>query len=241
MSISGDTAIVGARLEDPGGVSDAGSAYFFQRDEGGANSWGLVSQVTASDGSASDSFGIAVSISGDTAIVGANHDGLGVNLDGAGSAYVFVRDQAGDWLETKKLTASDPAQSDGFGSSVSIDGDIAVAGSPGDDATIDFDDEGSAYLFKRNHGGANSWGQLEKLTVSVPPASDTNFGADASSSGNTIVIGAPRFDHHDLLNPGAAFVFVPSPPAVPSLSPAAAAVAAWLVLLAGALALGSTV
>ena len=237
VSLSSDTAIVGALREDPGGVNDAGSAYIFQRDEGGANSWGLVSPLMASDGSASDRFGRAVSISGGTALVGADLDGLGVNLDGAGSAYVFVRDQAGDWIETKKLTAGDPAQSDGFGTSLSIEGDIAVVGSPHDDATIEFDEEGSAYLFKRNRGGPNNWGQLEKLSVSVAPASDTNFGADASISGNTILIGAPRFDHHDVLNPGAAFVFVPAPPAVPALSPAGAAAAASLVLLAGTLAL----
>ncbi|MHC4698740.1 MAG: FG-GAP repeat protein, partial [Planctomycetota bacterium] len=70
VSVSGDTAIAGAPNNDDDG-SDSGSAYIFQRDEGGTGNWGEVIKLTASDAAAEDQFGYAVSISGDTAIVGA--------------------------------------------------------------------------------------------------------------------------------------------------------------------------
>ena len=69
ISGDGDTAIVGAYLEDEGG-STAGAAYVFTRSGG---TWTEQQKITASDAEAGDEFGRAVSISGDgnTAIVGA--------------------------------------------------------------------------------------------------------------------------------------------------------------------------
>ena len=87
VAISGDTAVVGASLNDDAGTN-SGSAYIFRRDEGGANNWGEVKKLTASDAAAGDLFGEGVAISGDTAIVGAHHDDFG-DLLGPGSAYVY--------------------------------------------------------------------------------------------------------------------------------------------------------
>ena len=71
VSISGDTAIVGTQ-------SDFRPAYIFQRDQGGADNWGEVKKLIASDAAVGDAFGRPVSISGDTAIVGAiRSDGVG--------------------------------------------------------------------------------------------------------------------------------------------------------------------
>ena len=52
VSISGDTAVVGARMMTRrGGLgSRSGSAYIFSRNAGGANRWGRAYKVTASDG-----------------------------------------------------------------------------------------------------------------------------------------------------------------------------------------------
>ena len=101
-------------------------------------------KLTASDGAASDRFGISVAISGDHAIVGAYLDSD--NGEASGSAYVFRR--SGDnWTEVAKLTASDGAANDFFGYSVGISGDHAIVG-----AHLDADDgdaSGSAYLFRR--------------------------------------------------------------------------------------------
>ena len=87
VSISGDTAIVGALYGDNGNLS--GSAYIFSRDYEGADNWGEVKKLTASDGEAYDNFGYSVSIGGYTAIVGAYRDSDNGNL--SGSAYIFSR------------------------------------------------------------------------------------------------------------------------------------------------------
>jgi ribonuclease BN (tRNA processing enzyme) len=76
-------------------------------------------KLTASDGAEDDRFGYSVSISGDTAIVGAFGD-----ESYRSNAYVFVRSGT-SWTQQQKLTASDGASFDRFGYSVSISGDTA--------------------------------------------------------------------------------------------------------------------
>jgi hypothetical protein len=198
VAISGDVAIVGA--QNAGGT---GAAYIFERNQGGANNWGQVKKVTASDGAESDFFGSAVSISGQTAIIGA----LAKNGTGSdsGAAYIFERNQGGmnNWGEMKKLTASDATPVDLFGVSVGISGDTAIIGATGDDDKGDA--SGAAYVFERNHGGNNNWGEVKKLTASDGAISD-QFGFIVSISGNMAVVGAPLNDSNSG-NSGSAYVF----------------------------------
>ena len=75
VSVSGDYVIVGASLDDDNGVN-SGSAYIFKRS--GTN-WVQQQKLTASDGSAGNLLGGAVSISGNYAVVGGYTD----------AAYIF--------------------------------------------------------------------------------------------------------------------------------------------------------
>ncbi|MHC4789514.1 MAG: FG-GAP repeat protein, partial [Planctomycetota bacterium] len=97
-------------------VDDAGAAYPVTIDPTVVNE---DAKLTASDAAAYDLFG-SVALSGDTAVVGAPGDDHASGTD-AGSAYVFVRNGA-TWSEQAKLTASDAAADDRFGSSVAISG-----------------------------------------------------------------------------------------------------------------------
>ena len=133
VSVSGDYAVVGAR----GDNSDAGSAYIFVRS---GTTWMQQQKLTASDVATNDWFGVSVSVSGDYAVVGARGD----NSD-AGSAYIFVRSGT-TWMQQQKLTASDAASGDWFGSSVSISGGYAMVGADGNGHTLNSVD-GSAYVF----------------------------------------------------------------------------------------------
>ncbi len=189
VAISGDTAVIGARLEDVGG-SAAGAAYVFWRNESGAGNWGEVRKLTASDAQAGDQFGWSVAISGDTAVVGAHHEDAGGDL--AGAAYVFQRNEGGadNWGEVKKLTASDGQADDFFGYSVTVSGDTAVVGAHGEDAGGGiFDSFGAAYVYQRNEGGADNWGEVKKLIASDAQAHD-QFGESVAVSGDTAVVGA---------------------------------------------------
>ena len=200
VSLSGDIAVVGARWDDHAGGTNAGSAYVFVRS---GTSWTEQAKLTASDAAAGDEFGIFVSLSGDTALVGVPFDDHAGGTD-AGSAYVFVRNGA-SWTEQAKLTASDAALSDIFGWSVSLSGDTAVLGARWDDHGGGTN-AGSAYVFVRS---GTSWTEQAKLTASDATAGDF-FGASVSLSGDTMVVGAVLDDYPGKLDAGSAYVFVRS-------------------------------
>jgi formylglycine-generating enzyme required for sulfatase activity len=140
VSVSGDTALVGANHDAVGANAGQGSAYVFVRT---GTTWTQQGKLVASDGTANDQLGTSVSVSGDTALVGANNDTVGANA-AQGSAYTFVRSGTA-WAQQKKLTASDGAANDQFGTSVAVSGDTALAGAALDD--VGASDQGSAYVF----------------------------------------------------------------------------------------------
>lgn len=138
-----------------------------------------MAKLIPSDGAEDFGFGHSVSISGDNAIVGT------IPMGGAESAYIFSRNQGGNdnWGEVKKLVASDGNIGDSFGFSVSISGDNAIVSAPIESL------EGSTYVFSRNMGGNNNWGEKEKLKP-VGLALQDLYGANIVIAQDTIVIGA---------------------------------------------------
>ena len=78
-----------------------------------------------------DQFGSALLISGDTILIGAFFDNVGV--DDEGSAYVFVRPAAGwsgNLTQNAKLIASDASPDAFFGTIIAQHGDTIVVGAP---------------------------------------------------------------------------------------------------------------
>ena len=193
VAISGDIAVVGTG-------SGFGTAYVFQRDQGGADNWGEVKKLLGSDTVDGNQFGHSVAVSGDTIIVGArNANPIG---QGAGAAYIFQRNEGGadNWGEVKKLNTSDPAPALRFGTSVAIDSDTAVIGADREAAT-----SGAAYVFERDAGGADNWAEVKKLKASDSQDSD-QFGSSVAVSGDTILSGA-RSEDAGGDDAGAAYVF----------------------------------
>ena len=114
-----------------------------------------------------DKYGYDLAFEGDTLIVSApQDDDAGTD---AGAVYIYYRNQGGvnNWGLVTKLVASDAVSEQRFGAYVSLDGDTLVVGavenslegnnSPGTG-------NGSAYVFYRDQGGANNWGQVRKGT-----------------------------------------------------------------------------
>ncbi|MCH8345108.1 MAG: FG-GAP repeat protein [Planctomycetes bacterium] len=171
VSISGDVVVVGAYFDDDNG-RDSGSAYVFVKPRGGWVSMTQTAKLTASDGAADDQFGNSVSISGDVAVVGANVDDD--NGTSSGSAYVFIKPPGG-WVtgtQTAKLTASDGALSDLFGSSVSISGDVVVVGASRGDGIVA--DSGSAYVYVLSGVDCNGNGQFDVCDITLGVSCDSN-------------------------------------------------------------------
>ena len=185
-SISCDVAVIGAPRGDNDGP---GSAYVFGYD---GSTWIQQQELLASDGAAGDRFGIASSMSGEVVVVGAQADDD--NGDRSGSAYVFRYDGS-TWIQEQKLLPSDGAADDWFGLSVSISGDVAVAGAFGDDV-------GSAYVFR--HDGS-TWIEEQKLLAS-DGAVDDWFGFTVSMSDDVVVVGNFA-DNDNGSASGSAYVF----------------------------------
>lgn len=177
LAISGDCVIVGAAWYHDN-IPDSGAAYIFRRS---GTSWIQEAKLTASDGQIGDSFGVTVGISGDYAIIGARYDddqGLS-----SGSAYVFKRGDSA-WGQVAKLTASDDAEGDQFGRSVSISGDYAIVGSSMDDDNGN--SSGSAYIYQ-NVG--DTWIQAAKLTANDGAGGEV-FGHAVGISGDYAIVSA---------------------------------------------------
>lgn len=190
VALDGDVVVIAAQGNDDAGAS-SGSAYVFKRNQGGPDNWGEVKKLVASDAAADDRFGSSVAVSGDTVFVGAPYDDDGA--DRSGSVYVFVRNQgaADNWGELRKLNALDAAVNVSFGSQLAAGGDVAVVGMSGDASAGA--STGAAYVFSRNQGGADNWGQVTKLAASGPAAYDY-FGASVAFAGQLLVAGAPGRD-----------------------------------------------
>ncbi len=202
VAISGDTVVVGATFGD-GNNSNSGSAYVFERDFGGSNNWGEVKKIVASDGAVDDLFGRSVAISGDVVVVGANRDD-NTSTD-SGSAYIFERNKGGNnnWGQTKKILASDGADGDLFGFSVTVSGDSVVVGARWNDD--DGFNSGSAYIFERNKGGNDNWGEVKKILASDGAVVDF-FGTSVVIDVDTLVVGALFSDGKDV-NSGSVYIF----------------------------------
>ena len=135
VSISSDSVVAGAHLEDTGGTS-AGAAYVFTRS---GTSWSQQAKIVAANAGENDNFGISVDIDGDNVIVGAIKEDTKA-ADG-GAVYVFTRSGT-SWSQQKLLTASDVPAYKRFGHAVAIDGKTAVGTSEKVDSGA-----GAAYAF----------------------------------------------------------------------------------------------
>ena len=166
---------------------------------GYSQNWNEIMKTVSSDRAASDQYGLAVDISGNFAIVGANGDDEDENganhMYTSGSAYVLERNGAGVWSEVQKIVASDRTTNDNFGLTVSISGNYIVVGTFQEDEdenglnTMNY--AGSAYVFERNNSGV--WVEVQKIVASDRAVEDY-FGTAIDISGDRIVVGAFQED-----------------------------------------------
>ncbi|MDF1839036.1 MAG: FG-GAP repeat protein, partial [Planctomycetota bacterium] len=213
VAVSGERVVVGAPSEDSsasgvnGNQSDnaapaAGAAYVYERSSG---LWFQASYLKSAAPDANDSFGVAVTISGEliaVGVTGEDGDDIGVDGDyldnsasGRGAVYVFKRVN-GQWAHDAYLKPSARFAIGGFGRALSISGSHLVVGTPGEDGGSmglngDQSDQsqwfaGAAYLFERSGG---TWSQRAYLKASNVDSTDF-FGISVAISEETMVIGA---------------------------------------------------
>jgi len=159
-------------------------------------------KLAAADQDVEDAFGGAVALASDgkTALLGASED-EDPNGFGAGSAYVFARNDDG-WHQQAKFAANDGDKRDGFGDTVALasDGTTAILGAPEDG-----DSAGSAYVFERN---GDEWRQQAKLTASDGDEGDLlGSSVTLAGDGTTALVGAPEDEDPGGESAGSTYVF----------------------------------
>ena len=180
LTIDGEYIIVGAPYDDEVD-SLAGAAYVFNRQ---GLQWIEQAKLIPSDAIIEHTFGTAVALDDDYALIGAQNSADGTFK---GSAYIFKRTGT-QWNEQTILLGSDVFSNDLFGRSVDIDGDYAVVGTTRG---------ASAYVFMRN--GAK-WEEKTKLTTTNDPFL---FGESVAISTPHIVVGSYKED--SFLNEGVSY------------------------------------
>ena len=229
IALRGETMAVGAPGDDdvnlttaPGSteLSASGSVYIFELDSA-TGQWAQTSKLVAGDGVVFDNFGYTLSLSGDVLAVAAwtEDESQGSSTVGGGSAragndsgstYLLERNRAtGTWSELTKIdsprmtVSSEEALFDNFAKTIAIDGDTLIVGASEEEASDA--DQGTVYVFDRNTGGPNQWGEAARLRAGDGATFD-RFGTSVAISGDTIVVGATGDDDGGS-GAGTAFVF----------------------------------
>lgn len=171
-AISGNIAVVGARLDDTG-ATDAGSVYLYDVTTGA-----LLFTINNPSPVASDKFGTQVSISGNLVAIGAPEKDTGAS--NAGVVYIYDA-TTGSLLRT--INNPSPTANDEMGGSgIAINGDILVVGVSKDDTGAS--SAGLVYIFNASTGSL-----LKTVSPPLATASDL-FGDDVDISANKVAIGA---------------------------------------------------
>jgi hypothetical protein len=179
VAIDSNTAIVGAFGDGDPVRETGGSAFIFEKDDLGV--WTQTAKLKANDAESFDGFGVSVGISGNTAIVGTYLDDNRAHE--AGSAYIFERNNAGDWVQTAKLIASDAGPLSWFAWSVGISGGSAIVGAL--QGSTWGDRLGKVYMFRQD--GHGTWTQEALFT---PSNERRGLGTAVAISGDVAIAGA---------------------------------------------------
>jgi hypothetical protein len=161
VDISGDVAIIGTMGR---------GAYIFQRgDMITGTRWLQSEKLTSSDHQDGDYFGSPVAIDGDYALVAAPFKPV---MSRRGAVYVFKR--AGiHWIEVAKITSPYPSAGEEFGTTIALNGDLALIGGLSD---VSF------YLFRRVSDKV--WTHLG--TIDTSPRSGGYVALDANTGTGVI-------------------------------------------------------
>ena len=256
LSANGSTALVGA----PAIQTTMGDAYTYSEPAGGWSSTSVITEtqeISPSDGSAGDLFGLSVALSGDGNTAAVGGPGLTINSQFAtGAAYVFTNSGSGLTQTFETIATPEGAFEDEDGWSVALapDGSSLLIGSQGHMVNGNAF-EGIAYGFTPNNDGTGNW----TLSNTYTPSSDgpnQQFGFSVAlvnnmAEGNAF-IGAPgaappsgdsansnALKAMGLAKPdgsgsnpsgGTAYLFDTSPPAISNINPGTAGIGAEVAI-----------
>ncbi len=208
ISADGNTVLVGAP-ENPGEHEEYfGATYVFVRE---GTTWHEQAKLLATTGATekgAQGSSVALSASGDTALVGAM-DNEYVSGEAPGAAFVFTR-SASSWSQQGgALIGKHKAVNVQEGTSVALsaEGTTALVGGPREEAVSSEPETGAAWVFTL---GGGKWSEQAELPVGTGVQERTGFGQSValSGTGDTALVGGPGPEHSN----GAAWVYTRSGP-----------------------------
>jgi antibiotic biosynthesis monooxygenase (ABM) superfamily enzyme len=177
LSADGNTALVGADNDN----STTGAAWVWTRRGGVWTQQGSKLVGSGPLGAAGQGKSVSLSADGNTALIGGPYDN-----DESGATWVWVRN--GDvWTQQgPKLVGAGAARAggnQGWGVSLSADGNTALVGAPGDN-----DNVGAAWVWTRSGG---VWTQQGPKLVGSDAAGSSaqGYAVSLSADGNTALVG----------------------------------------------------
>jgi hypothetical protein len=176
VAIDGDTILVGAP-HNPN-LDSVGTAYIFVRNAG---QWSQQGPALKSGLPNDDYFSYSVSLSGDTALVGARSA-----FDQEGAAYFFSR-SAGVWKQQGAALRPLHGLQASVGTAVAIQGDRAIVAAA-DAAPYMAPRTGALFVYTRRASGA--WSQQVPADQVADQSEDLSVGQSVGLSGDVVVVGA---------------------------------------------------
>lgn len=191
---------VGARREDVGGATDAGSVHLFTRSalpsgEGSVAAsvpgrWHCVQTLAAQHPAQSQWFGSAIALGEEWLAVGApgaSTDGL----PGAGCVQLYRRNERGIFDHARTLASPTAASHAWFGSALAIDGATLIVGEPR--AAHEGTRCGAAWIYELADEGVPPR-QLLPAAHAHPSLAGLGFGMSVALDARFAVVGAPGID-----------------------------------------------
>jgi hypothetical protein len=206
LSADGSMLAVGAYAWEDGINTEIGGVYIY---DWSGSAWALRGSILfASDAANSDDFGASVSLSADGSILAVGAD-TWEGASGSNRGGVYIYDWSGSaWIQRGSvLEASDAADNDNFGTSVSLsaDGSILAVGArqwEGSSGT----DFGGVYIYDWS---GSAWTQRGSVLEASDAANADWFGASVSmSSGGTILaIGSQKWEGASGFHRGGVYLY----------------------------------
>jgi hypothetical protein len=180
VALREDAMVVGAPLEDDGGLR-SGAAYVFKRSDA---HWQQQQRFKAQSPQAESRFGSTVAFDGATLALGASQEDAAGSRR-AGAVYVYTRDAAG-WTLLQRLMAPVVRTMAQFGYALAVQDDLLLASAPHNALEDMSGRSGEVHVFQR-HGAEYS--ALMQLAAPAPAVGDY-YGNSLALHGSTLVVGA---------------------------------------------------
>lgn len=178
ISVDGNTALVSSL------TADSGRGAVFLLSRGADGSWKQTGRITPPDLQPGDNFGRQVLLSGDRAVISSRGKGTGLT-------YIFKR-SGGSWSVDTILAPSDSEPKLWYGATIAANGNRVYVGATA--VSFGGPDSASGVVYVYTHDAAKGWTQEARIAP-APGSVRAGFGASLLPRGDSLLIGAPGYDH----------------------------------------------